>query len=153
MSESEIPILAAPPGDAASGSGAPRPRRRTASRPKSAPARPRTARRPSASKSSRKKGASAARPASRGELAGMIRALGERAAKARGQITAASAEGSEATRKAWKKVSGASRRTIDRLAAEWKGMDKARKAQVVAAFLTALAAASAPLVRRGLKKR
>jgi hypothetical protein len=83
----------------------------------------------------------------------MIRALGKTAVKARGQINAASAEGSEATRRAWKKVSGASRRTIDRLAAEWKGMDKARKAQVVAALLTALAAASAPLVRRGLKKR
>jgi len=83
----------------------------------------------------------------------MIRALGQKAAKARGQITAASTEGSQATRRAWKKVSGASRRTIDKLAADWKGLDPARKAQVVAALLTALAAASAPLVRRGLKKR
>jgi len=149
MSDSEIPILAAPAGDAPSAA----PRRRTASRPKSAAGRPRTTRRAPA-KTARKKTASAARSrAPRGEVAAMIRALGRGAAKARGQITAASAEGSEATRRAWKKVSGASRRTIDKLAAEWKGMDKARKAQVVAALLTALAAASAPLVRRGLKKR
>ena len=150
MSESEIPILAAPAGDPPSAS----PRRRRAPRAKASSARPRTARPRSAAKPVRKKSASAARGSGkRVELAAMIRALGQRAAKARSQITAASTEGSEATRRAWKKVSGASRRTIDKLAADWKGLDPARKAQVVAALLTALAAASAPLVRRGLKKR
>ena len=150
MSESEIPILAAPAGDPPSVS----PRRRRAPRAKASSARPRTARPRSAAKPVRKKSASAARGSGRRvELAAMIRALGQKAAKARGQITAASTEGSEATRRAWKKVSGASRRTIDKLAAGWKGLDPARKAQVVAALLTALAAASAPLVRRGLKKR
>jgi hypothetical protein len=150
MSESEIPILAAPAGEAPSAS----PRRRTAPRAKASSARPRAARPRSAAKPARKKSASAARSSGkRVELAAMIRALGQKAAKARGQITAASAEGSAATRRAWKKASGASRRTIDKPAAEWKGLDPARKAQVVAALLTALAAASAPLVRRGLKKR
>ena len=69
------------------------------------------------------------------------------------RVAAASGQSAQATRRAWRRVSGASRKTIDRLTADWKQMDPARKAQFVAALLTALAAASAPLVRRGLKKR
>ncbi len=87
------------------------------------------------------------------DLQGLLQTLAKRASAARGRLAAASDEGARATRRAWKKVSGASRKTIDRLAAEWKEMDSARKAQFVAALLTALAAASAPIVRRGLKKR
>ncbi len=50
------------------------------------------------------------------------------------------------------KASTASKKTIDRLAREWKGMDTAKRAQFIAALLGALAAASAPIVRRRLKK-
>jgi hypothetical protein len=96
-----------------------------------------------------------ARPASRAgrDLDGLLRSLAKKAASARGRIASASGGGARATRRAWQKTSTASRKAIGRLAAEWKRMEPATKAQVLAALLTTLAAASAPLVRRGLKKR
>jgi hypothetical protein len=103
----------------------------------------------------RRKAAPRVRPGSRrgADLQGLLRTLAKRASAARGHLAAASDEGARATRQAWKRVSGASRKTIHRLTGEWKEMDSARKAQFVAALLTALAAASTPIVRRGLKKR
>jgi hypothetical protein len=146
MTESQTP---AGGGDAAAPSAG-RPRRRQVSRSKST-ARPRT-RRPSAA--AKRKPAAASRPAARGrDLQGLLRAFASKASAARGHIVSASGSGAERTRRAWRTVSGSSRKTIDRLAAEWKQMDSAKKAQVLAALLSALAAASAPLVRRGLKKR
>jgi hypothetical protein len=146
MTESQTP---AGGGDTAAPSAG-RPRRRPASRTKTA-ARPRT-RRPSAAP--KRKPAAASRPAARtGDLQGLLRTFASKASAARGHIASASGAGAQRTRLAWQKVSGSSRKTIDRLAAEWKQMDAAKKAQVLAALLSALAAASAPLVRRGLKKR
>jgi hypothetical protein len=144
MSESDIPI--------ASNESRPAPRRRAPARRK-APARPK-ARRPSPA--SRRKAAVSSRSPRRGraaDLQGLLQNLARKASDAKGRLAAVSGDGARATRKAWQKVSGASRKTIDKLTAEWKQMDPARKAQFVAALLTALAAASAPIVRRGLKKR
>jgi hypothetical protein len=106
------------------------------------------------SPAARKKTASP-RTASRGkrELEGLVATLAKRASSARNRLAAASGDGAAATRRAWKKISGTSRKAIGRLAEEWKEMDSSTKAQVLAALLTTLAAASAPLVRRGLKKR
>jgi len=146
MNESEIPIVS---GEATS-SPPSRPRRRAPARPKTATRR-KAARRPPAS--ARK--VPAARPAAArsAELQAMLQALARRAVRARGRLAQASGSGAQATRRAWRTVSGASRKTIERLTSEWKQLDRAKKAQFVAALLTALAAASAPLVRRGLKKR
>ena len=141
MNDSEIPNATSD-----SGSGA---RRR-------APARRKATSRAKAARTAgpRKPAARPRAKAGRGtDLQGLLQTFAKRASAARGRLAAASDEGARATRRAWKKVSGASRKTIDRLAAEWKEMDSARKAQFVAALLTALAAASAPIVRRGLKKR
>ncbi len=58
----------------------------------------------------------------------------------------------ERARVALGKAGAASRRTIDRLLKEWRRMDTTRRLQFAAALLGALAAASAPIVRRRLKK-
>ncbi len=143
MTESEIPIdrtsAAAPP--------AARTRRRAAGT-RRAPAKKSPAPR-------RTKTASPARPAPRAgrDLDGLLRNLAKRAASARNRLASASDGGARATRRAWQKTSQASRKAIGRLATEWREMEPATKAQVLAALLTTLAAASAPLVRRGLKKR
>jgi hypothetical protein len=147
MNESETSIAAGDAGSATQG----RARRRATASPKPA-SRPKAARRTPAAK---KRSSSRARPAARRSvnLQGLLQTLASKASDARGRIAAVSGDGAQATRRAWRKVSGASRETIDRLAADWKQMDSAKKAQFIAALLTALAAASAPLVRRGLKKR
>jgi hypothetical protein len=144
MNESQIPIATSDSGSAA--------RRRAPAKRKAAP-RAKAARTGSAG--GRRKSAPRSRRSSRrgADLQGLLQMLAKRASAARGRLAAASDEGARATRRTWKKVSGASRKTIDRLTVEWKEMDPARKAQFVAALLTALAAVSAPLVRRGLKKR
>ena len=49
-------------------------------------------------------------------------------------------------------ASKASRKTITRLAGEWKSMEPRKKASLLAALLGAAAAASVPLVRKSLKK-
>ncbi len=148
MTESQIPITGNEPSSQAAGGRA---RRRGPSKGKAAP-RPKAARRPTAA--AKRKPAAASLPAARsGDLQGMLRSFASRASAARGRFTSVSSEGAQFTRRAWQKVSGASRRTIDRLASEWKQMDTAKKAQVLAALLSALAAASTPIVRRGFKKR
>ena len=60
--------------------------------------------------------------------------------------------GRHAVRRAVGTASKASRKTVTRLANEWKSMDPKKKAGVLAALLGAAAAASAPLVRKSLKK-
>jgi hypothetical protein len=50
------------------------------------------------------------------------------------------------------RASTASKQTVTRLAREWKAMDPRKKARILAALLGAAAAASAPLVRKRLKK-
>jgi hypothetical protein len=144
MNESEIPIA---PSDSSSAA-----RRRAPAKRKAAP-RAKAARTGAAGE--RRKSAPRSRPSSRrgADLQGLLQTLAKRASAARGRLAAASDEGARATRRAWKKVSGASRKTIDRLTVEWKEMDPAKKAQFVAALLAALAAASTPIIRRRLKKR
>jgi hypothetical protein len=89
----------------------------------------------------------------KGDLEGLVATLAKKASSARNRLAAASGDGAAATRRAWQRISGTSRKAIGRLAGEWKQMDPATKAQVLAALLTTLAAASAPLVRKSLRKR
>jgi hypothetical protein len=75
-----------------------------------------------------------------------------RAVAAGKELKSLSGEGAGAAKRALREASAASRKTIARLTKEWEGMDSRRRAQFVAALLAALAAASAPIVRRQLKK-
>jgi hypothetical protein len=74
-------------------------------------------------------------------------------AVARAAIAEASGQGASAVARALGGASTASRRTITRLAKEWRGMDPRKKARVLAALLGAAAVVSAPLVRSRWKKR
>ena len=127
---------------------APRTRRKPAARKKAAPAARRT--RPAAT---RRKPAAAARKRSARptSIEGLIESVTAGAAMARAAIAEASGQGATVVRRAVGNASKASRRTITRMANEWKGMDARKKAQVLAALLAA-AAASAPLVRKTFKK-
>lgn len=116
---------------AASGTG--RTTRKTASRPKSA------ARRKSAAK-----GVS---------FESVIRSITGSVAVARAAIAEASEEGASAVRRAAGSASKASRKTVTRLAGEWRSMEPKKKASLLAALLGAAAAASVPLVRKSFKKR
>jgi hypothetical protein len=119
------------------------PARRPATGTKRAPAR---ARRPAAGKARKK-------PAARQQsFEGIIRGIAGSVAVARAAIAEASGHGAATVRKALGSASVSSRRTITRLAKEWKGMDPRKKARVLAALLGAAAAASAPLVARRFKK-
>ncbi|HSS44201.1 MAG TPA: hypothetical protein VLO07_02580 [Thermoanaerobaculia bacterium] len=82
-----------------------------------------------------------------------VKAWAKRAAGAGVTLAALSSGGIEKTREALGKAGTASRKTMDRMAREWKQMDPRRRAQVVAALLAALAAVSAPIVRSQIKKR
>lgn len=125
----------------------PRRRRKPAARKPSARARkPRAAaarKKPAASRPS------AARPTT---IEGVIRAITGGVTVARAAIAEASDQGATAVRRAVGNASKMSRRTVTRLAREWKAMDPKKKARVLAALLTAAAAASAPLVRKTFKK-
>jgi len=127
---------------------APRPRRKPAARKKTAgarKARPAAARRKTATSARRR----SARPAN---IEGVIRSITGGVAVARAAIAEASGQGATAVRRAVGTASKASRQTVTRLAKEWKGMDPRKKARILAALLGAAAAASAPLVRKTLKK-
>lgn len=82
----------------------------------------------------------------------VLRGITGSVALARAAIAEASGHGAAAVARALGSASTSSRRTITRLAREWKGMDPKKKARVLAALLGAAAAASAPLVRRRFKK-
>jgi hypothetical protein len=126
----------------------PRPRRKPAARKKTAGARkprPTTARKRTA--------ASARRPSARPvTIESVIGSITGGVAIARAAIAEASGQGATAMRRAVGNASKVSRRTITRLAGEWKAMDPRKKARILAALLGAAAAASAPLVRKTLKK-
>ena len=83
---------------------------------------------------------------------GVIRSITSGVTIAREAIAEASGQGATAVRRAVGTASKASRKTVTRLANEWKAMDPKKKAGVLAALLGAAAAASAPLVRKSLKK-
>jgi hypothetical protein len=114
-------------------------------------------RRASARKPPARKSAAARRPRSRARtatnLAAILDGLATKAAAAGKEMKTLSGQGTDVARRAMKDAGTASKKTIARLAKEWKGMDSARRAKFVAALLAALAAASAPIVRAGLKKK
>ena len=124
------------------------PRRKAAPRKKPAAARkarPAAARRKPASSTRRR----ASRPTG---IEGLIRSITDGVEVARAAIAEASAPGATAVRRAVGNASRASRQTVTRLANEWKAMDPKKKAGILATLITAAAAASAPLVRKRLKK-
>jgi hypothetical protein len=126
---------------------APRTRRKPAAR-KKAPA----ARKPRTAAARRKPAASARRRSPRPtSIEGLITSITGGAAVARAALAEASGQGATAVRRALGTASKASRRTVTRMAKEWKSLDARKKAQVLAALLAA-AAASAPLVRKTFKK-
>jgi hypothetical protein len=108
-------------------------------------ARPAAARRKPAASARRK----ASRPAS---IEAVIRSITGGVSVARAAIAEASDQGATVVRRAVGSASKASRRTVTRLAKEWKSMDARKKARILAALLGAAAAASAPLVRKTFKK-
>ena len=123
----------------------PAPRRR-------APAKRRaSARKPRPRKKAARRSRSRARTAS--SLAALLDGLATKAAAAGKEMKVLSGQGTDAARRAVKDAGAASKKTIARLSREWKSMDNARRAKFVAALLAALAAASAPIVRAGLKKK
>jgi hypothetical protein len=119
-------------------------------------------RRPAARKpaSGARKSTSRKRPAARRKTSAreqsfesVIKTIAGSVAVARAAIAEASGQGADTVKRALGSASASSRRTITRLAKEWKGMDPKKKARVLAALLgAAAAAASAPLVRRHFKK-
>jgi len=130
----------------AGGGGRRAPRRKPAAKRarKAAPRKPAAA---------RKRAPAKRRPASRGvTFEGVIRSITGGVTVARAAIAEASGTGATAVWRTVGRASTASRQTVSRLAREWKAMDPRKKARILAALLGAAAAASAPLVRRSLKK-
>ncbi len=82
----------------------------------------------------------------------VIRSITGGVSVARAAIAEASSEGAVAVRRAAGTATRASRRTVSRLADEWRSMEPKKKASLLAALLGAAAAASVPLVRKSLKK-
>jgi hypothetical protein len=82
----------------------------------------------------------------------LIRSIAGGAAIARAALAEASGEGAIAVRRAASNATRASRKTVTKLAQEWRALEPRRKARLLAALLGAAAAASVPLVRRSLKK-
>ncbi len=125
-----------------------------AKRRRKAPARkgPAASRRKPAARRKAKAPARRKRPSSATSFEGVIRSITAGVTVAREAIAEASGQGATAVRRAVGTASKASRKTVTRLANEWKSMDPKKKAGVLAALLGAAAAASAPLVRKSLKK-
>jgi hypothetical protein len=120
--------------------------RAAAKRPRKTPA----ARKPAAP---RRRAPARRRKASRGvSFESVIQSITGGVTVARAAIAEASGHGASAVWRTVGRASTASRQTVSRLAREWKAMDPRKKARILAALLGAAAAASAPLVRRSLKK-
>lgn len=127
--------------------------KRRPARAKKAAKRPRktaAARKPAAS---RRRAPAKRRKASRGvSFESVIQSITGGVTVARAAIAEASGRGASAVWRTAGRASTASRQTVSRLAREWRAMDPRKKARILAALLGAAAAASAPLVRRSLKK-
>ncbi len=91
-------------------------------------------------------------PSSSVSIEGLIRSIAGGVSIARAALAEASGEGAVAVRRAAGNATRASRRTVTKLAEEWRALEPRRKARLLAALLGAAAAASVPLVRRSLKK-
>jgi len=85
-------------------------------------------------------------------IEGLIHSIAGGVSIARAALAEASGDGAVAVRRAAGNATRASRRTVTKLAEEWRALEPRRKAQLLAALLGAAAAASVPLVRRSLKK-
>jgi hypothetical protein len=102
---------------------------------------------------SRPKAPARRKPAAKGvSFESVIRSITGGVAVARAAIAEASDQGATAVRRAAGTASRASRRTVTRLAGEWRAMGPKQKASILAALLGAAAAASVPLVKKSLKK-
>jgi hypothetical protein len=124
-------------------------KRRRAPARKSSTGTTRRTRKPAARRrpAARRKGAAA--PLS---FESVIHSITGGVAVARAAIAEASEGGASAFLRAADSASRASRRTVTRLASEWRSMEPRKKARLLAALLGAAAAASVPLVRKSLKK-
>jgi len=111
-----------------------------------------TARKPRKTPARAKSPARRRRAASNVSIEGLIRSIAGGAAIARAALAEASGEGAVAMRRYAGNASRVSRRTVTKLAQEWRALEPKRKARLLAALLGAAAAASVPLVRRSLKK-
>ena len=127
------------------------PQRRKAAPRKAAPRKSGTARK-TAKPAARRKAPARRKAASGPSFEAVIRSITGGVTVARAAIAEASDQGVTAVRRAVGDASKVSRKTVKRLAAEWKAMDPKKKAGVLAALLGAAAAASAPLVRKSFKK-
>jgi hypothetical protein len=83
----------------------------------------------------------------------LIRQLAAQAGRAGSRIASISEDGVVTARRGWGKASAISRKAIQRFASEWQKMDTKKRIQFVSAILGAVAAASAPIVRKKLRKR
>jgi hypothetical protein len=92
------------------------------------------------------------RDSSNVSIEGLIRSIAGGVAIARAALAEASGEGATAVRRAAGNATRASRKTVSKLAEEWRALEPRRKARLLAALLGAAAAASVPLVRRSFKK-
>ncbi len=115
------------------------------------PARKATARKARPAGAARRKPA-ARRKARPTTIEGVIRSITGGVSVARAAIAEASGQGATVVRRAVGSATKVSRKTVTRLANEWKAMDPKKKARVLAALLGAAAAASAPLVRKSFKR-
>ena len=156
MSESEESVER---GETPSASASTRSRRKPAAKRKAGSPRPAEAtRRKTAGAGTRRKAASpsprrSATVRSGADLQSLVSNLAKKASDARDRLASASDGGAQAAGRAWQRMSNASRKAIGRLGAEWKKMEPSTKVQVLAAIFTTLAAASAPLVRKSLRRR
>ena len=141
MADSETPVeqqtTLAPAG---------KPRGKTAGRKAGRPRKPAARRRKASSRRTRPAGGSAS-------FAVLLQRFASKASEAGAGVAALSGEGAAAARRTLSQATTASKKTIGRLKKEWKRMDTQRKAQVVAAVLGALAAASAPFVRNRIRRK
>ncbi len=121
---------------------------------RSAPRRKARAGRPRRSAARKRKSAARRSPRTGSSFGSLIRAITGGVTVARAAIAEASGQGTAAVRQALGTASSASKKTVTRLAKEWRAMDPKKKAGILAALLgAAAAAASAPIVRSRLKKR
>jgi hypothetical protein len=113
-----------------------------------------TTRRRKAAPHVRKARPRARKPRSRSEaLDRILKRLATGASQTGSRLVTLSGEGVVSARRTIGKAGAASKRTAGRIAKEWQKMDSKKRAQFLAALLGALAAASAPIVRKKLKKK
>jgi hypothetical protein len=122
-----------------------------AAAPRSPVRRKRSPRKPG-SAPRRRRSPSRRKPAASSRIDEILKALAKRAEAARRKISEASDEGARAARRAVGQSAAASKKAADRVAREWNKLDTPRKVELVAALLSALAAASTPIVARRRKR-